>query len=114
VLLARKGVDFLPGWRVVKSYDTSVTEAGLSGMQGLLFEVLHDGKDHHERHVIGHLWPEEAADPEAFARLRNRLRQLQHKTNQGLALFRFLRRVRRRPGGRYLFLERIQGGPTRR
>src|ERR1700722_9655138 len=89
VLAQNHGV--LIGWRVVQEYDTrDVSMEGVSGMELRLFNYVRNGSSR-ERDIVRHLWPEAAEEwdkgGEAVRhRLRNRLRQLQFRTNTSFAL----------------------------
>jgi hypothetical protein len=89
MLLARN--DYLPGWRVVQASSvrpTSIDE--LPTDQARLFNYLEEMGENYcrpERAVIRHLWPAEpkySPDPARYRLLRDRLRQLQWRTNRNI------------------------------
>ena len=113
LLLARAKDDVLLGWRVVKgSTMAPVSCEGLSGMQWRLYNYIGQGSCR-ECDALAHLWPAEIVDARSndtvYARLQTRLRKLQSKTNQNLAMFRPGSQIRRRhgPQGCMLFVSDV-------
>jgi hypothetical protein len=106
MLLAGKGPDFLPGWQVVQARTLDEPSAeGLCGPQARLWKFLIAPQREHD--LFKRLWLADAnrltrlkvsdlaEHDRLLKKLRARLRQLQHRTNDALAM-----RYRRDPSKR--------------